>query len=76
MEKALQEENWTILNQLAHRLKPSIFLLGIKELELNISAIESSALNPQDQPQLERLLQRTRTICEIALRKLKELKEV
>ena len=56
---------------IAHRLKSSMFLVGINELEMNMATIEQHAQNPEERKLVERFLSRTHRICQLVIRKLK-----
>jgi PAS domain S-box-containing protein len=71
MAEALAKEDWDQLQGIAHRLKSSMFLIGIKELEMNMTTIEQSAQNPKDRNLIAPLLSRTQKICDLAIKKLK-----
>ncbi|WP_200505717.1 hybrid sensor histidine kinase/response regulator [Adhaeribacter terrigena] len=73
MQEAIHENDWPNVKAIAHRLKSSMFLIGIKELEMNMAAIEQNAQNPEEQEMVQKLLDRTRKICEIAIQKLRQL---
>ncbi|KAA9346126.1 response regulator [Adhaeribacter soli] len=71
MQEAIAENDWINVKAIAHKLKSSMFLVGIKELEMNMVAIEQNAGNPAEQHLVQRLLDRTRRICEFAIPRLK-----
>ena len=72
MQEAIAENDWINVKAIAHKLKSSMFLVGIKELEMNMIAIEQNAGNETDRSLVQRLLDRTRRICEFAIPSLKE----
>jgi HPt (histidine-containing phosphotransfer) domain-containing protein len=73
MQEAIDNQDWDQLKAIAHRLKSSMFLIGIKELEMNMATIEQLALNPEERPVISGILARTRNICELAIEKLKPM---
>lgn len=73
MKDALENENWDQLKGIAHRLKSSMFLIGIKELEMNMATIEQSAQKQNDRHLIGSLLARTQLICDLAIKQLKQL---
>ncbi|MFC5270187.1 response regulator [Adhaeribacter terreus] len=73
MQEAINENDWTNVKAIAHRLKSSMFLIGIKELEMNMATIEQNAQNAEENELVQKLLDRTKKICEAAITKLKQL---
>lgn len=71
MQDAVSGNDWVKVKALAHKLKSSMFLVGIKELEMNMIAIEQNAADETDRHLVQRLLDRTRRICDLAIPKLK-----
>ncbi|MGH7238346.1 MAG: response regulator, partial [Candidatus Saccharimonadales bacterium] len=43
MEKYLEEHNWDALGKVAHKMKPSVMFVGIKEIEKDVKNIEDFA---------------------------------
>ena len=74
MQVALIQNDWVNVKAIAHRLKSSMFLIGIKELEMNMIFFEQSAQKPEERELVQKLLNRTRKICTLATQKLKQLK--
>lgn len=73
MKEAIDNQDWDTLKAIAHRLKSSMFLIGIKELEMNMATIEQLAPNPEERQVIPGILARTRKICELAIEKLKPM---
>jgi PAS domain S-box-containing protein len=76
MQELLDSQDWDTLKAIAHRLKSSMFLVGIKELEMNMATIEQLALNPEERHVIPGLLTRTSGICELAIEKLKPMLQI
>ncbi len=72
MEKYLQEHDWELLSKVAHKMKPSIMFVGIKELEQDVKAIEDYASEKANLDKLPEMVSHVKTICNEAIGELKE----
>lgn len=66
----LNNKNWVSLRGVAHKMKPSVTFMGIKELEGVIAAIEDHAANTTSLELLPDLIQLLEAVC---VRSIKEL---
>ncbi len=72
LEKHLQARDWKALRAAAHKMKPSISFVGIKELEADIRALEDAAASETDLEKIPALVSRIRSVCSEAIAELKE----
>ena len=71
MNKGLQDKNWEVVGQAAHKLKPSIALLGIDSLKEKVKTIEISSLQNQNLDAIPLLVEETTEACVQAMDELK-----
>ena len=70
-------QQWKELKELTHKMKSSMMLIGIKELEEIFVDLQLYAVNPGKTALIEPMVLRAKQICEIAIEDLKvELKEL
>lgn len=76
LEKYLESKDWKLLRAIAHKMKPSITFVGIKELESDIRFVEEAAATETNLDKLPGLISKIKTICLAAISELeKELKQ-
>jgi HPt (histidine-containing phosphotransfer) domain-containing protein len=76
LEHHLSNNDWQSLRGTAHKIKPSIAFMGIKELEPVIKLTEENAKNETNLEQLPNLISTIRTVCYDAMEELKKEKEL
>jgi HPt (histidine-containing phosphotransfer) domain-containing protein len=63
LHAASKEKDWTEFRRIMHKIKPSIAMMGIHELEADIIKIDNAVKKGIDVEQLPLLLQRFEDIC-------------
>ena len=72
MEKYTKEQNWELLGKVAHKMKPSILFVGIKELENEMKIVEEYASENSNTNELPGMVIHIKGICNEAIEELKE----
>ncbi|HSY75261.1 MAG TPA: response regulator, partial [Bacteroidia bacterium] len=72
MEKHLQDHNWELLGKVAHKMKPSIMFVGLKELEKDVKAVEEYASGETHTEELPGMILHIKAVCNEAITELKE----
>jgi CheY-like chemotaxis protein len=72
MEKYSKEHNWELLSKVAHKMKPSILFVGIKELETEMKTVENYAAEQSHTDELPKMVSHISSICHEAIAELKE----
>lgn len=72
MEECVRKNEPLSLHPLAHKAKSSISMLGIKEMETDILAIELNSKNLRNLEELPGLVHRVRGTCDMVYTQLKE----
>ncbi|WP_062544866.1 hybrid sensor histidine kinase/response regulator [Rufibacter tibetensis] len=72
LTRAVAVANWTETRTLAHKIKPSIALVGIQQLEELNTTIEQSALNRTNTEELPALAQQMVTLVSHSIHQLKK----
>ncbi|WP_156180417.1 response regulator [Rufibacter radiotolerans] len=72
LARAIGLSNWAETRTIAHKIKPSLSLVGIKQLEELNATIEQSALNQTNLEQLPALVQKMTTLFHQSVIALKE----
>ncbi|HMT28565.1 MAG TPA: Hpt domain-containing protein, partial [Bacteroidia bacterium] len=70
--KHLNSKNWEGVRQAAHKMKPSLNYLGLKDGQKLAASIEEFALNKTQLEQIEGLTQQLNEICKAAFAELEE----
>jgi PAS domain S-box-containing protein len=74
MTKALEIKDWKTLGNAAHKMKPSIMFVGLKEIEADLRDLEHFASESSNIEQIPPLLDKVKTACLAAIEELKEEK--
>ncbi|MGQ0829319.1 MAG: Hpt domain-containing protein [Bacteroidota bacterium] len=75
IEKYFQNKDWKSLRTVVHKMKPSVSLFGLKEIEGDVRTIEEAAANETNLDQLPQLISKVTTVCKEAIEELEaELK--
>ncbi len=72
MEAALQQNDWEKLRQSAHKIKPSLSYLGMKEIHLAAVSIEENAKKQINLTEIPALLSKIKTTCKKAFAELEQ----
>ena len=72
MEKHLHDHNWELLSKVAHKMKPSIMFVGLKELEKDVKNVEDYAAEVKNTDELPSMISHIKAICTEAIGELKE----
>lgn len=72
LEKHFQNKDWKSLRSTAHKMKPSISFVGLKEIEGDIRMIEEIATNEMGLERLPALISNVNQICKESLAELEE----
>lgn len=75
MENSFSAENWVALKLTAHKMKPAILMMGIRELESDIALIEESAAKKIQMDLIPEILSRIRVISFLSIRELETERE-
>ncbi len=75
MEKSLGAKDWKSLRAAAHKMKPSISIMGIKELEEVIPVIEKYSENQENLDELPELLDKVKDVCSVVIEELETEKK-
>jgi len=77
LQEFTQNKQWLEVKSLAHKMKSSVILVGIKELEELFIDLQKEAVGPNPEVVIPPLFQRAKTLCAIAVAELKvELKAI
>ncbi|MEW6468794.1 MAG: PAS domain S-box protein [Bacteroidota bacterium] len=71
MEKSVREKDWKTLRAIAHKIKPSIIFIGLKEIEKDIHDLEDFAAEEKNLDQVPPLIDKIRQVCSVALEELR-----
>lgn len=71
LKEKLQEQNWSELGDVAHKLKPKCAYMGIKPAEAIVKTIETNAKEQKDVEQLPQLVTQAEGIINDAIAELK-----
>jgi PAS domain S-box-containing protein len=71
LEKHLQEHNWDALSKVAHKMKPSVMFVGLKEIEKDIKSVEDYASEVSHTEELPGMIAHIKTVCNEALDELR-----
>jgi HPt (histidine-containing phosphotransfer) domain-containing protein len=58
LDKAFNNQNWDELSKIAHKIKPSINLVGIDSLNTDFQNLEAFALNEKDLRSIPEIMER------------------
>ena len=72
MEKHLEEHNWEALSKVAHKMKPSIMFVGLKEIEKEVKTVEDYASEETHVEELPGMIAHIKEVCNEALGELQE----
>ncbi len=72
MEKHLRNREWPLLRGVAHKMKPSVAFVGLKEIESDIRSVEDSAANESNLDSIPEKIGKIKNVCSEAIRELKE----
>ena len=72
IEKNLQNKNWQALSKIVHKIKPSVTMVGLKEIEEVVVALENSSQKETDLELIPGWVAQIKTVC---LKGMGELKD-
>ena len=72
MEKSYISKDFFSLRQIAHKIKPSFNYVGLKELNLAAAKIEELAAKESDSAEIKALIDKIKSVSEIAFKELEE----
>ena len=75
MTKYLELKDWKSLSSLAHKMKPSIMFVGLKEIEADLRMVEDYAGEVKHTEEISPMLSRIKNVCTAAVDEIKEEKE-
>lgn len=70
--KQLESKNWEGVRQAAHKMKPSLNYLGLKEAQVCAATIEEYALKKENLEKIDALAEKMTTICKTAFAELEQ----
>jgi PAS domain S-box-containing protein len=77
LEKHFKNKDWKGLHAVAHKMKPSVSFVGLKEIEKEVKLVQDYAANETNLEELPPLIQKIKKVCEEAIRELQgELKQL
>ena len=71
LKEKLQEQNWTELGEIAHKLKPKCSYMGIKAAETLLKVIETNAKEQKELETLPGLTAEAESVIQAAIAELK-----
>jgi len=71
MSKSLEAKDWKSLGNAAHKMKPSIMFVGLKEIDADLKNLESYATEEKNTDQIPQLFNKVKETCTIAIEELK-----
>lgn len=71
---ALEKQDWETLRAAAHKIKPSMEIMGILELKEDIKIIESNAKHLQHLDDMPELIEKLNAICNVLFEQLKAIR--
>ncbi|MBK8413773.1 MAG: response regulator [Bacteroidetes bacterium] len=72
LEKQLSGKNWEGVRQAAHKMKPSLNYLGLKEAQGLAASVEEYALKKENLEKIEGMVTRLKEICNAAYSELEQ----
>src|SRR5207247_2105405 len=72
MNESFQEQNWEELRHIAHRIKPSYSYIGLPEVQLVLSEIESCSHAKTDLEKIPGMMLRVRQTSQTAFKDLEQ----
>ena len=75
MTKYLELKDWKALSSAAHKMKPSVMFVGLREIETDLHRIEDYAAGVINTDQIPPMLTHVKDICTAAVNEIKEEKE-
>lgn len=72
LEKQLSGKNWEGVRQAAHKMKPSLNYLGLKEAQGLAASVEEYALKKENLEKIEGMVSRLKEICNAAYSELEQ----
>ncbi len=72
MEKYAQENNWELLSKIAHKMKPSIMFVGLKEIEKEVKTLEDYSAEGSHTEEIPGMISHIKSVCNEAIVELKE----
>jgi PAS domain S-box-containing protein len=75
MSKYLESADWKSLSSAAHKMKPSIMFVGLKEIEATVRLVENYAAEQINTEQIPSMLNKINSVCTEAIVELKAEKE-
>lgn len=76
LDQGLNRKDWKSIRSIAHKIKPSVTFMGIKELESVVKLIEEYAGNETNLDLLPAMILNLKTVFYSAMEELKEEKEL
>lgn len=75
MSKYLELKDWKSLSNVAHKMKPSVMFVGLKEIETDLKKIEDYAAERKNTEDIPAMLNRVTAVCTEAIDELKGTRE-
>ncbi|MBX2844318.1 MAG: Hpt domain-containing protein [Flammeovirgaceae bacterium] len=75
LQFALSKRDWKTIGSIAHSLKTSVRLMGMKDLHMEIEELEISGKSEKDVKSIPERTEKIIKICEEAIAELKEKKK-
>jgi HPt (histidine-containing phosphotransfer) domain-containing protein len=75
MSKYLKAADWKSLSSVAHKMKPSIMFVGLKEIEATVRLIENYASEQANTEEIPSLVNKVNSVCTEAIAELQAEKE-
>jgi len=74
MTKYLELKDWNSLSHVAHKMKPSVMFVGLKEIEADVKKVEDYAADRVNTEDIPGMVDKIKRVCAEAIDELKEEK--
>lgn len=75
MSNYLNLQDWKALSSAAHKMKPSVMFVGLKETEKDLKKVEDYSAERKNTADIPIILARINEVCKVAVDELKNEKE-
>ncbi len=72
LESSLREKDWVALRNIAHKMKPSIAFMGLKEIEQEVKLLEEYAGSGTHLEEIPALVAKVKSVCVSGMEELKD----
>jgi PAS domain S-box-containing protein len=72
INKYMELKDWKSLGSAAHKMKPSIMFIGLKEIEADLRLVEDYASNELNVERIPAMVEKIKNVCTMAMDEIKE----